>query len=830
MTRAHWVASCFSFPLAGSHRQIARLAACLLVSLLLCAAEGRAQEQSIAAEEALLRASNAGQGDQFGHSVSLDGDRAVIGGRNAAAYVFERQADSTWLEVAVLSASNVEADDDFGRSVSIDGDRVVVGAAADDGPSNGMTNAGAAYVFERDAGGTWQEVALLRASNAEAFGLFGSSSAILGDRIVVGAFNAQGGVGAGNAGSAYIYERQSDETWQETSILTASNAGRDDEFGRSVAIADNRVVVGAPREAGPSNGEFGQGAAYVFEQQSNGTWQETSLLRVPNEGPGGFGWSSSMYVDRLIIGKLSSAAYVYDRQTDGTWEEVGVLRGSNTEAGNDGLGHSVSIAGDRAVVGARGEDGPLDQILNAGAAYVFEQQTDGTWQELNILRASNAGPHDEFGFSVSIAGDQVVVGAPREGGPSDEIVDSGAAYVFTVSSQSTAPVVTFTGGPDYTPPPSTPGMLAQPVARASVITDQLGASGLSATVSLVGTNTGVASLGMWASADSVFDFEDVPLSTETLNPATPTPASVNFTSLPFSILTTPVYLFLTADLTAGASGTLQASIAQKEDVQLTVGTLSNPETDFPMSLSSGPVAIGNQPARPFITTWQTTSANETIQIPTGGSSIGYDFVIDWGDGTIESYAGSDPDPSHRYEEAGTYTVSITGSFARLRNEVPNPKLQSIEQWGTIRWESMAWAFRGFENLVLNATDAPDLTEVTSMNSMFYGASSFNGDIGGWDVSNVVDMSWMFREASSFNQDIGGWNVSGVIDMVLMFSGATSFNGNIGEWNVSNVVDMSSMFSGASSFNQNIGDWDVSSVSDMRFMFRDAASFNQPIGT
>jgi surface protein len=249
-------------------------------------------------------------------------------------------------------------------------------------------------------------------------------------------------------------------------------------------------------------------------------------------------------------------------------------------------------------------------------------------------------------------------------------------------------------------------------------------------------------------------------------------------------------------------------------------------------------------------------------IPTsGGSGItDYDFQIDWGDGTTETITGDDPDPSHTYAAAGTYTVEIDGTFPHFylndpSDDDPNSdKLQTIEQWGDIAWESMERAFQGASNLTYDATDEPDLSGVTSvaymfahaesfdgdigswdvssvteMGDMFYGASSFNQDIGIWDVSSVTNMSGMFSEATSFNQDLGGWEVSNATDMDFMFFEATSFNQDIGGWDVSSVTDMSGMFGGAAAFNQDIGGWDVSSVTTMRLMFSEATSFNQDIG-
>ena len=245
---------------------------------------------------------------------------------------------------------------------------------------------------------------------------------------------------------------------------------------------------------------------------------------------------------------------------------------------------------------------------------------------------------------------------------------------------------------------------------------------------------------------------------------------------------------------------------------------------------------GTGAGSPFITTWKTdnsgTSGDTQITIPTTGSD--YNYMVTWeevgnssNNGTFGPFTGN---ATIDFPTAGTYQVSISGDFPRIyfNNEGDKAKIQSINQWGDQVWISMSRAFFGCNNLISDASDSPDLTQVTSMSYMFFGATSFNSDISGWDVSNVTNMFRMFRLATSFNSDISGWDVSKVTSMYDMFYRATSFDQDLSNWDVSNVTNMSSMFDGATSFDSDISGWDVSNVTNMRSMFDGATSFNSDI--
>ena len=246
--------------------------------------------------------------------------------------------------------------------------------------------------------------------------------------------------------------------------------------------------------------------------------------------------------------------------------------------------------------------------------------------------------------------------------------------------------------------------------------------------------------------------------------ANATSASTTFTA-PRVDSNTAIIFTLTAD-----DGTATSS----DSVIITVTAPVN------LTLAVASIPASTTPEAAFVTTWQTTSANEFILIPVGESTGTY--TVNWGDASIDTDVSGHQ--MHTYKNAGTYTVSIYGDFSQiyLPYYIESAlKLQSIEQWGDIRWESMRSAFSGATNMVYRATDAPDLSDVTDTSEMFMFATSFNGNLSTWDVSHVTDMRGMFDIATAFNGDISSWNVSGVTDMSNMFLAAWAFTQNLGDW-------------------------------------------------
>jgi surface protein len=238
---------------------------------------------------------------------------------------------------------------------------------------------------------------------------------------------------------------------------------------------------------------------------------------------------------------------------------------------------------------------------------------------------------------------------------------------------------------------------------------------------------------------------------------------------------------------------------------------------------------------PFVTRWKTDnpgmSDDNQITIHTA-PGMTYNYRVEWGDGSFDENVTGEI--THTYASAGEYTVSITGTFPQPffkatfdATQTDSQKLLSVEKWGNRTWRSMRQAFFDCRNLTINDPESPDLSQVTSMVSMFANADNLRGNISNWDVSRVTFMSGMFSGADNFNLDVSSWNVSNVTNMDNMFR-STKFNHDISNWDVAKVTNMNAMFQNARVFNQPIGNWNVGNVTNMFAMFREADAFNQPI--
>ncbi len=398
-------------------------------------------------QEAYIKASNTGGGDQFGRSVALSGDTLAVGayledsngiGVNSGAEADNSAADSgavyvfthtgsSWTQQAYIKASNTGAGDQFGFSVALDGDTLAVGALVEDSNATGVggneadnsaAGSGAAYVFTR-TGSTWTQQAYIKAFNTGGGDQFGISVALDGDTLAVGAPNEDGngtGVNSGaeadnsaaDSGAVYIFTRTG-TTWAQQAYIKAFNTGGGDQFGRSVALSGDTLAMGAYRE------------------DSNGT-----------------GVNSGAEADDSAVD--SGAVYIFTR-TGTTWAQQAYIKASNASA-NNRLGYAIALTDDTLVAGSSGEDGDStgvggDQNNNSatdsGAIYIFTR-TSSNWTQQAYVKASNTGAGDQFGVSVALSGDTIAVGASTEdsngtgvngGAEADNsAVDSGAVYLL----------------------------------------------------------------------------------------------------------------------------------------------------------------------------------------------------------------------------------------------------------------------------------------------------------------------------------------------------------------------------------------------------------------
>jgi surface protein len=252
-----------------------------------------------------------------------------------------------------------------------------------------------------------------------------------------------------------------------------------------------------------------------------------------------------------------------------------------------------------------------------------------------------------------------------------------------------------------------------------------------------------------------------------------------------------------------------------------LATANKPLWGQPITDLSGRTGASCEPMVLLVDT--TLGSNNDVVMPFGSD---VDVIVDWGDGTFDTYT-TNGNKTHTYASSGEYTIRIAGTLGRFGGNVTRPYLIGCTSFGNLGLTSLNGAFSFSQNFTQAPLSLP--VTVTNLRSMFWGASAFNQDIGGWDVSNITDMSLMFLSASSFNQDIGGWDTSNLITMEQMFTSASVFNQNIGGWNTSSVTDMRQVFQSASAFNQDIGGWDTSSVTNMSSMFAIASAFNQDIG-
>jgi hypothetical protein len=337
--------------------------------------------------------------------------------------------------------------------------------------------------------GAFAQTAYLKPAFRDASIQYGNSVDVDGTTSVVGAFkedsNAQGvgftpGNGAASSGAVGVYTQNEVGFWIEQVNIKGLNTEAGDQFGQSVAISGDILIVGAnnedsntgaidhpgPSSAGDNDSGNNNGAAYAFLRTA-GVWAQEAYLKKGVSSAANFGASVDIDGSVAVVGApgdndSKGLAVVYRRVGVNDWQEDGTLNGSNSDTATDSVGtgdqfgYSVAISGTTIVVGARGEDSNLieytlgnpvdnDSAEDSGAVYVFVYDSVGNvWNQQGYLKAHNAETLDLYGSSVAISGDTIAVGSPREDnasagiGPADAngASGSGAVYIYARSGNT----------------------------------------------------------------------------------------------------------------------------------------------------------------------------------------------------------------------------------------------------------------------------------------------------------------------------------------------------------------------------------------------------------
>jgi hypothetical protein len=375
-----------------------------------------------------LVASDGASGDNLGLSVSLSDSVAVCGaylqeagGTNrGAVYVYELD-NGDWTQSQKLTAPDGGDGDRLGASVSVHGNFIASGAIEDD---DGGVNAGAVYLFELN-NGLWSFNTKLVANDAAANDLFGKSACLDGTSLVVGAF--QDDDQGPNSGSSYVYTFNG--SWSLQEKISSMDGAADDFFAYSVSISGNSLVCGSRGDDESGNDS---GSISIFKR-SGSVWS-FSLKGVANDmiddpSLDQFGFDVAISGDNAIVGAyldddlgIASGSVRFYHFNGGQWLDEGKIYSSDLVQ-QDFFGFKVAMSGNTALVSAYG-DGDMGSF--SGSVYVFER-IGGQWMEVQKLLASDGAAFDNFGFSLAIDGDKAVIGAHLD---DDFGAFSGSAYVF----------------------------------------------------------------------------------------------------------------------------------------------------------------------------------------------------------------------------------------------------------------------------------------------------------------------------------------------------------------------------------------------------------------
>jgi hypothetical protein len=355
--------------------------------------------------------------------------------RGWRAHVFRSHTDSEWSEVAYL-ARNQELGSGYApiaQSVAIDGAVAVAGTRLDD--SRGLF-AGAIYVLQKDSGG-WGQHGKLTAGDGVAGDYFGTSVDVHESRIVVGAPGA--GSELGRTGAAYVFRRDLAGQWNQVAKLAPSDLESADEFGTAVALNGSTIAVGTRLD---DDGGVSSGSVYLFRNDHGNDWtQLTKLYASDPTRRGLFGHAISMSGMRMLVGSpgafnqdwmnFGGAAYMFEEDGDGNWNQIARFQPDSVL--DEGFGYSVSLLGSLAIVGANQNGSQITD--KPGAAYIFQDDGTGNWLQIGKIVSNMPASAEKFGMGVATNGSSIFVAAQRLLGE-DRV--SGLVYVYAIPEPSSA--------------------------------------------------------------------------------------------------------------------------------------------------------------------------------------------------------------------------------------------------------------------------------------------------------------------------------------------------------------------------------------------------------
>ena len=393
-----------------------------------------------------------GAGDNFGYSVAISGDRAIVGAYRESdaggtysgkAYIYNVTTGALVYTLDDPNAYGTSASDNFGWAVAISDTRAIVGAPGEM-DANALSSSGKAYIYNVTTGALLYTLNNPNAYSTSTQDFFGNSVAISGDRAIVGAY-LEDDAGGTSSGKAYIYNVTTGALVHTLNNPNAYNTSNNDYFGRSVAISGNYAVVGAYLE--DDAGGTSSGKAYIFNITTGAL---VYTLDDPNAYGGSFedffGNSVAVSGDYAIVGASSEddaggtgsgKAYIYNATTGALVHTLTNPNAYGTSVA-DSFGYSVAISGDRAIVSAHQESdaGGTD----SGKAYIFNVTTGALVYTLDNPNAYDTSNNDRFGNSVAISGDRAIVGAYGEDDAGG--TGSGKAYIFNVTTGALVHTIT----------------------------------------------------------------------------------------------------------------------------------------------------------------------------------------------------------------------------------------------------------------------------------------------------------------------------------------------------------------------------------------------------